>query len=120
MDISRDDNGDFSTKPVKFRAVPYYSWDNRQPGQMVVWLPEKPELAELPGEDGVLVDGIRARASHLFAHDTLTALHDTVAPKGSNDHDIPRMTWWDHKGTTEWAEYDFDKPRRVSAVEVYW
>jgi DUF1680 family protein len=25
---------------VPFTAVPYYAWDNRSPGSMVVWLPE--------------------------------------------------------------------------------
>jgi hypothetical protein len=27
-------------EPVPFRAVPYYAWDHREPGEMVVWLPE--------------------------------------------------------------------------------
>jgi DUF1680 family protein len=36
---------------VRFTAVPYYAWDNREPGKMVVWLPEKPELAEPPSKD---------------------------------------------------------------------
>jgi DUF1680 family protein len=35
---------------VKFTAVPYYSWDHRDPGEMVVWLPEDSALAEIsPG-----------------------------------------------------------------------
>jgi hypothetical protein len=38
----------------------------------------------------------------------------------SSDHDIPRMTWWDHKGTTEWLQYDLPKPMSVTRVEVYW
>ncbi|MDO8586914.1 MAG: glycoside hydrolase family 127 protein [Armatimonadota bacterium] len=25
-------------KPCKIKAIPYYAWDNRQPGQMIVWL----------------------------------------------------------------------------------
>ncbi|MBK8046380.1 MAG: glycoside hydrolase family 127 protein [Anaerolineales bacterium] len=25
--------------PVQFRAIPYYAWDNREPGAMRVWLP---------------------------------------------------------------------------------
>ncbi len=28
------------TRPVHIRAVPYYAWDNRHPGEMRVWLPE--------------------------------------------------------------------------------
>jgi uncharacterized protein len=27
-------------QPVPFKAVPYYAWDNRQPGAMLVWIPE--------------------------------------------------------------------------------
>jgi len=30
------------------------------------------------------------------------------------------MTWWDHKGTTEWVERYFDKSKKISAAEVYW
>lgn len=33
------------TDPVEITAVPYCVWDNRDPGEMVVWLPEAPGLA---------------------------------------------------------------------------
>jgi hypothetical protein len=59
-------------------------------------------------------------ASHCFESDTVEALVDGLEPKNSNDHSIPRFTWWDHRGTAEWVQYDFGKPRKVSAVEVYW
>jgi len=29
-----------STRPVRLRAVPYCTWDNREAGQMLVWLRE--------------------------------------------------------------------------------
>ncbi len=41
-------------------------------------------------------------------------------PRNSDDHDIPRMTWWPNKGSAEWVQADFDEPRKVSAVAVYW
>jgi DUF1680 family protein len=118
--ISRDDKGKLQSKPVPFQAVPYCTWDNRQPGEMVVWLPEKLELAEVPGEDGVIANGIRIRASHVNPTDTLSALNDGLRPKASNDHNIPRMTWWDHKGSTEWVSYRFPEPRLLSSAAVYW
>ena len=59
-------------------------------------------------------------ASHCFESDTLEALVDGIEPKNSNDHDIPRFTWWDHRGSTEWVQYDFGAPRRVDSVSVYW
>lgn len=59
-------------------------------------------------------------ASHCNASDTVEALTDGLEPKNSNDQSIPRFTWWDHRGTSEWVERDFSKPKRISAVEVYW
>jgi len=26
------------TRPVRFKAIPYYLWGNREPGEMSVWL----------------------------------------------------------------------------------
>jgi hypothetical protein len=43
-----------------------------------------------------------------------------MIPKASNDNSIPRMTWWDHKGTTEWVAYRFPKARSLSGASVYW
>ena len=62
----------------------------------------------------------KASASHVYAGDTVEALGDGQEPNASNHHDIPRMTWWPHRGTTEWVQYDFDKPMKVSGVSVYW
>jgi DUF1680 family protein len=119
--VSRDDQGKLASKPVKFQAVPYCTWDNRKPGPMVVWLPESPEFAELPGEEGaVSANGMRIRASHVNPSDTLAVLNDGQTPKASKDHDIRRMTWWDHRGSSEWISYHFPKPRTISESSVYW
>lgn len=59
-------------------------------------------------------------ASHCFEGDSVDALVDGLEPKSSNDHDIPRFTWWAHRGTVEWVQYSFEKPRRVSSTQVYW
>lgn len=62
----------------------------------------------------------RATASHCFESDTVDALSDGELPKHSNDHAITRFTWWPRKGGPEWVQYDFDPPRKVSGVQVYW
>jgi DUF1680 family protein len=121
LSVSRDDDDKFVTKPVKFLAIPYSTWDNRKPGPMVVWLPEKPELAELPGEEGaVTANGVRIRASHVNPSDTLAELNDGHTPKSSKDHEIRRMTWWDHRGSAEWISYQFTKPQKFTEASVYW
>ena len=58
--VTRDREEHRVTRPVPFQAVPYFAWDNRQPGPMVVWLPETPELAEISGEFGARLGDIRA------------------------------------------------------------
>ena len=106
-------------KPLKFTAVPYYAWDNRAPGTMVVWLPEDPSLAEARPRP-TIANQSSVSASHKNGPDGLEAMNDQVEPKASNDHSIPRFTWWDHRGTREWVQYDFQTAARVSTVEVYW
>jgi hypothetical protein len=63
--------------------------------------------------------GFKASASFQKG-DSLAALNDRIEPEGSKDHSIPRFTWWDHRGTTEWVQYDFPAPMAVASVEVYW
>jgi len=62
----------------------------------------------------------RHTASHCHESDTVDALSDGRIPRSSNDRGIPRFTWWPHRGTSEWVSYNFDKPRKLSAAEVYW
>ncbi|HTU19421.1 MAG TPA: beta-L-arabinofuranosidase domain-containing protein [Gemmataceae bacterium] len=107
-------------KKVTFKAVPYFAWDNRQPGQMIVWIAEEPERAELPVEDGVIVEGVRIRASYFHPADTLETLLEDSLPKSSKDQSIRRITWWDHRGSVEWMSYRTSKPRNLSGASVYW
>ncbi len=108
------------TEKVSFKAVPYFAWDNRRPGEMIVWLAEEPEGVELPSTEGVFVDGLRIRASHINSTDTLGELTHSSEPKSSKDHAIRRMTWWDHRGGVEWLSYGTTKPRKLTGASVYW
>jgi hypothetical protein len=62
----------------------------------------------------------RAKASHCWGGDTERAVADGLTPSSSSDGSIPRFTWWDHRGSMEWIQAEFEKPRKVSKVEVYW
>lgn len=63
---------------------------------------------------------LKITASHCFSHDTPRAVADKIVPKNSHDTSIPRFTWWDHRGTKEWIQWEFDKPRKINEVKVYW
>ena len=62
----------------------------------------------------------RASASHCHVSDSVGAMYDGLLPKSSNDHSIPRMTWWAHRGSKEWVAYRLQKPATVSEADVYW
>lgn len=125
----------------KITGIPYYAWDHREPGAMVVWVrqdgkPRTPDVAD-PAWQGQLYrtldpaslgpstplatsEASVPSASHCWQVDSIDALNDRVEPASSQDRNVPRFTWWDHRGTTEWVQYTFDVPRTVSATEVYW
>ncbi|MAG94278.1 MAG: hypothetical protein CMJ48_11070 [Planctomycetaceae bacterium] len=50
----------------------------------------------------------------------LPAICDGKEAANSDDHKIPRFTFWSHRGTKEWIAYEFSAPARVSSVDVYW
>jgi Beta-L-arabinofuranosidase, GH127 len=52
--------------------------------------------------------------------DRPAALSFETEPTSSDDDNVPRFTWWDHKGTTEWVQYEFDKAIMASQATVYW
>lgn len=62
----------------------------------------------------------KAAASHRNPSDSLDAMSDSAVPQHSNDQGLPRFTWWPHRGTAEWVQYDFAEPKTVSSVSVYW
>jgi hypothetical protein len=63
---------------------------------------------------------VSVTASHCNESDSVAAVCDELLPKNSGDIAIPRFTWWDHKGTTEWVQREFDKKATVSQIQVYW
>jgi hypothetical protein len=64
--------------------------------------------------------GLVASASHTWVNDSAEAMVDGTLPKSSSDHSIPRFTWWDRRGSVEWAQLEWKAPQTLSAVEVYW
>jgi DUF1680 family protein len=117
--VSRENDGTVKTGKTSVVMVPYYSWNHRGAGEMAVWLPRTPQQAQVPPQPTVA--GLATlSASHAHAQDSLAALNDQVEPRTSNDQSIPRFTWWDHRGTREWVQYDLDKSRKISGASVYW
>jgi DUF1680 family protein len=114
-----EEDGPVESTPVELTAIPYYAWDHREPGEMAVWIPATPEGAQVIPPP-TMASRSRVTASHCWEGDSERAVNDQREPQSSADPSIPRFTWWDHRGTTEWIQYDFDEERWVSRAEVYW
>ncbi len=105
------DNGETIEKPFTFKAIPYSTWNNRGRGQLVVWTPETPEYAIIEPEPTL------ASKAHPVGG---WGFNDQFEPKSSADINTPYHYWWLKSGTEESIGYKFDKPQKVSSVEVYW
>ena len=110
-------NNSITEKEQNFIAIPYYAWAHRGNGEMTVWLPYEKSVAN-PILPPTIASESKVSASYI--HDQILAVNDQISPRNSNDHDVPRLTFWDHKGTTEWVQYDFNKESIISNIHIYW
>jgi DUF1680 family protein len=102
-------------EPVTF--IPYALWNNRGPGQMMVWIPVTENSASpLPAP----TIAYRSKISASKKSRTLSSIADQHEPLNSNDHSYPYYHWWPDKNQWEWVQYDFEKPETISKTKVYW
>jgi len=97
--------------------IPYALWNNRGPGQMMVWLPYRDENAH-PLPAPTIAFRSKLKASKVTR--ALSAVNDQVEPENSNDHSVLYYHWWPDTDQWEWIEYDFEKPETISESRVYW
>jgi hypothetical protein len=105
----------------KLSLVPYYAWNNRKPGSMIIWFPTTPELAvfdphALPKKSIFKT----LKASHTSDLDTVSAIGDGKEPRWSSGKKVPRWTSRPQLGKEQWVEGHFAKPRKLRDVGVYW
>jgi len=117
--VDRSPDGAIVERSIDLTLIPYYAWCHRGANEMQVWIPRTKDQAEIPPVPTVASEA-KVSASYCYGTDSPLALNDQREPKNSGDLSIPRLTWWSHKGTTEWAQYEFNRPYQVSTVEVYW
>lgn len=97
--------------------IPYALWNNRGPGQMMVWLPTSPDRAR-PLPAPTIARRSIIRTSKMTKD--ISAVNDQIEPQKSNDHSVKNYNWWPDKNQWEWVEYDFEKPETISRTKVYW
>ena len=116
-------------KDVRFRAIPYSTWNNRGPQAMEIWIANTPSKAV-----ATPLETIASRA-HTFSNrgpiqndapETAPVdgwaggVNDQWEPKRSSDTSKPYHYWWLKRGTNESISYQWKEEQEVSNVQVYW
>jgi serine/threonine protein kinase len=51
----------------------------------------------------------------------IESLFEEIPPRSSHEKGVGgNFNWWNHRGTTEWVQCDFETLRDVTGVDVYW
>ena len=120
---------DGEVKGVKFRAIPYSTWNNRGGEQMEVWIANTPMAAVATPLPTIASKAqtfcnrgpIQNDAPETAPVDSWAGgANDQWEPKRSSDTSKPYHYWWLKQGTTEAITYQFDQAYEVSNVQVYW
>ncbi len=113
--LAYDAQGKVIKNEQDFTAIPYSTWANRGPGQMVVWIPDSEANAKPTPWPTIATSGKVTTSGRKNPR----AINDGEEPASSSDP-TSYFDWWPAKGTTQWAELAFAKTETVSEVEVYW
>ncbi|MCF0198468.1 MAG: glycoside hydrolase family 127 protein [Bacteroidaceae bacterium] len=111
------DNGKLTTTDVELRLIPYYAWNHRGSGRMLVWIPQQLRCTS-PALPPTLASKARLTASTPTA--SLSAVNDRLVASSADDKTIPYYHWWPKQDAEEWLQYDLAEETVVSQASVYW
>ncbi len=115
--LNFDAEGRLTAKDVRLRLIPYYAWNHRGPGRMMVWLPWQLR-ATRPAVPPTLASESKVATSSRLP--SLSSINDRLIPRDGNDRSIPYTHWWPKQGSTEWITYTFAQKATISQSTVYW
>jgi len=104
------------------KLIPYYAWNNRGEDSMIIWMPQQESLARkyMVSNQLTAADYGKVIATHTAEGDTVAAVVDGRIPDTSDDQTQSRWTSLPFKNCGENIIFEFDHPRTVGSVAVYW
>lgn len=101
--------------------LPYYAWNNRGDGTMMVWFPESDHVQPYVDRH-LMTHGKYKDLQASFTHkgDILAAVADNQVPSSSSDSKMYKWTSWGEQGKDQWIAVTMDKPANIQSVSVYW
>jgi len=110
-----------SSKEMVLTLLPYFAWNNRGDGSMMVWFPIS-ENVQPYFDRHLLTHGKfkKLEASYTNGSDNLGAVGDNLVPGKSSDHQFYRWTSWGEPGKPQWIIISLDKSTDIQSVAVFW
>ena len=104
---------------TKLTFVPYYAWDNRTDGAMIVWIAANDDvaLAAMPPMPDYISD---ITATYTCDIDDVNPIVTNKFPSSSHDTSMLRWTSWPRKGEKQSIELKLTHPVGLESLAVYW
>lgn len=104
---------------TKLTLVPYYAWDNRTDGAMIVWIAANDDVARaaMPTMPDYISD---ITASYTCDIDDVNPIVTNKFPSSSHDTSMLRWTSWPRKGEKQSIELKLKHPVSFESLAVYW
>jgi len=131
-------------REVNFKAIPYYAFSNRGPGEMSVWLARETGKASIAPQptiastsratsscgNGTVAENYPGHKPPTIEHrfypvsqdgsGDIGAICDQIEPVNSEDGSSQFLRLHPQSGDQAWVQYDFVRPAQVSSVDIYW
>lgn len=104
---------------TKLTLVPYYAWNNRTDGAMIVWLAATDEVAHaaMPSMPDYIAD---ITATYTCDIDDVNPIVTNKFPSSSHDTSMLRWTSWPRKGEKQSIELKLKHSVSLESLSVYW
>ncbi len=121
LEISAIEKNPSGNNDFNLTLLPYYAWDNRSDGSMMVWFPENENVQPYIDIHMAVHGKFKSiDASHTNPSDNLVAVADNITPKLSSDENIQRWTSWNQLGKDQWIEITLEKNTDIQSISVFW
>ena len=110
---------DESAELSELQLIPYYAWNNRGDGSMIVWLPSDKDMvqyADLNIARGGKYSMVTASSTNSWG--SLTAISDPRRPSSSVDRTI--QPWISDDDESEWLEIRLKEAQQIRSIGLYW
>jgi hypothetical protein len=115
----RQDDGELAIKSANLTAIPYALWANRGLTPMTVWVARDGKHARVLPKPTLTSTAKVTTSFHRAGMDP-ALLNDQLMPQNGTDGFAQDFDFWPHKGSAEWASYEFKEPARVHGATVSW